>query len=221
MARDEPSVVWVSYIAAWAWQGLAGFESCREKALAYILSISGNWRYINAWGLGHNQSLKGWPWIEGTSSWVDSTALALLALRAAGRDKHERYREGIRLLKDRELPSGGWNCGNTIVYGTELRPTPESTAMALSLLDIRDKKHHSSVEQLRQCLRPGTGPLTLAWSLMAIGTKQDLPVLEQALRVQQNDFCQTEWLSLLCMSWSLLVLSEDSGILGFPGEGRV
>lgn len=221
MAEEESAAVWITYVAAWAWQGMPEFEVCAKKALNYILSISGNWSYINAWGMAHDQSLKGWPWVAGTSSWVDSTALALLALRSAGLEGHGRYVEGIKLLKNRELPSGGWNCGNTIVYGTELRPTPESTAMALTLLDIRNARHVSSVQLLRQYLRPATGPLTLAWGLMAIGTKKDLPVLEQVLVEQQRDYCQTEWLSLLCMAWSFLTLSQGANVLGFPREGRL
>jgi hypothetical protein len=222
LAHDEAAVIWVSYVAAWAWQGLPSLKAAQEQALAFILSVSGRWSRFNAWGMAHNQSLKGWCWVDGTSSWVDSTVLALLALRAAGLEKHSRYVEGIELLKDRELPSGGWNCGNTIVYGTELRPTSESTGMAMALLDCRDSIHASSVKQLRHFIRKETGPLTLGWALLAIGTEKDLPVLDQALMIQQKKhFCQTEWLGLLCMAWAVLSSEKAADILGFPKGNRV
>ena len=32
---------------------------------------------------GRNLSLKGWPWKEGTSSWVEPTAHTLIALKKA------------------------------------------------------------------------------------------------------------------------------------------
>ena len=36
------------------------------------------------------------------------------------------------MMLDRQLPHGGWNYGNTYVFGRELRPMPESTGAALT-----------------------------------------------------------------------------------------
>lgn len=88
-------------------------------------------------------SLIGWPWVEGTYSWVEPTSLALLALRAAARrdgavssDRRFADRVGTaeRMLVDRVAPGGGWNYGNTRVLGQDLVPYPDTTAWALLAL---------------------------------------------------------------------------------------
>ena len=62
------------------------------------------------------------------------TALALMALKIAGYGDHKRVKEATRLLLDRQLPQGGWNYGNTLVFDQELRPMPLSTGVVLNAL---------------------------------------------------------------------------------------
>ena len=81
---------------------------------------------------GHDPLLKGWPWIDGTHSWIEPTALNVLALKATGHAQHERVLEAIRMILDRQLPHGGWNYGSTYVFGKEHLPMPESTGAALT-----------------------------------------------------------------------------------------
>src|SRR5205823_8208613 len=38
----------------------------------------------------------------------------------------------LPIFLDRQLPHGGWNYGNTLMFGKELHPMPESTGAALS-----------------------------------------------------------------------------------------
>ena len=78
--------------------------------------------------------LVGWPWAEGTHSWVEPTALAVLALKSVGLGDHERTREAVRLLHDRLFSDGGCNYGNTVVLGQTLRPHLQPTALALLAL---------------------------------------------------------------------------------------
>ena len=40
--------------------------------------------------LGHDSTLVGWPWVEGTHSWIEPTAWAVLALKAVGLAQHAR-----------------------------------------------------------------------------------------------------------------------------------
>jgi hypothetical protein len=84
--------------------------------------------------VGHNTRLRGWPWVETTHSWVEPTAISVLALKAAGLGTLPRVREAVRLLLDRMLPDGGWNQGNTIVLGNTLRPHIHPTGLALAAL---------------------------------------------------------------------------------------
>ena len=84
--------------------------------------------------MAHNSMLVGWPWVLGTHSWVEPTALAVLALKAIGQGNHPRTREAVRLLSDRLLPEGGCNYGNTIVLGQVLRPHAQPTGLTLLAL---------------------------------------------------------------------------------------
>jgi len=86
--------------------------------------------------------LVGWPWAEGTFSWVEPTAYAMLALRRMrGLDdgrRAERLDEGARMILDRACVAGGWNYGNTRVFGDDLWPYPDTTALALLALAGRE-----------------------------------------------------------------------------------
>lgn len=99
-----------------------------------------------------NDSYRGWGWTPRTSSWVEPTSFALLALRDADprylpENAAERRELAVALLYDRMCPGGGWNCGNPRVYGVDgealvlptcwallaLRDAPEEPGRALSL----------------------------------------------------------------------------------------
>ena len=64
-----------------------------------------------------NDSYRGWGWTPHTSSWVEPSSFALLALEQAPEDlvpsAAARRRElAESMLRDRMCPDGGWNCGN-------------------------------------------------------------------------------------------------------------
>ena len=71
---------------------------------------------------------------DGTSSWVEPTAIQLLAIQAEGDAQHPRVGEAVRLLRNRAIPSGGWNYGNSVLLGAPLRPMVQSTGLALAAL---------------------------------------------------------------------------------------
>lgn len=89
-------------------------------------------------------SLQAWPWIDATFSWVEPTAWCLLALKKHRRhgeipDEAPRVREAERMLLDRACRSGGWNYGNSVVFGQELEPYVPTTALVLlAMQDRRD-----------------------------------------------------------------------------------
>ncbi len=114
--------------------------------------------------MGHDSTLVGWPWVAGTHSWVEPTALAVLALKSAGQGDHPRTREGVRVLHDRLLPSGGCNCGNTIVFGQELLPHIQPTGLALLAL-YGEKDFDGRIERSLDWLQTATDGQTAAASL--------------------------------------------------------
>jgi hypothetical protein len=81
----------------------------------------------------------GWPWQPGTCSWVVPTAFAVLALKQSfpGYRPHKvtfRIQRGVEMLLDRACPGGGWNAGNGVVYGQQMIPHIDVTAIALLAL---------------------------------------------------------------------------------------
>jgi hypothetical protein len=99
----------------------------------FLLGASGtHWEKKEDSPVAHDPSIRGWAWIEDTHSWIDPTVMALLALEVTGYREHPRFEEGIRMIMDRQLRQGGWNYGNTMVYGQELRPFPDTTGLALT-----------------------------------------------------------------------------------------
>ncbi len=94
--------------------------------------------------------LTGWSWTEGTFSWIEPTAYALMALgrmRASlpARRVAERIELGERMILDRECAGGGWNYGNSRVLGEELWPYPDTTALAL--IALRNRPDSPEVER--------------------------------------------------------------------------
>jgi hypothetical protein len=111
----------------------------------------------------------GWPWVPGTVSWVAPTALGLLAC-SAWNHRSPRIASGVAMLLDRACPSGGWNAGNAIVFGVELDPHPDFTAMAL--LALRDpalkREVIGGLDYLARRITAVRSAYTLAWATMAL-----------------------------------------------------
>jgi hypothetical protein len=118
----------------------------------------------------HDTTLVGWPWVSGSHSWLEPTAYAVLALRAAGRADHPRVREGSRLILDRALPGGGWNYGNRQVLEHVLRPFPATTGVALAAVSgaRRDGRVNAALAYLRDELEFVRAPLSLAWGVIGM-----------------------------------------------------
>ncbi|HVZ34580.1 MAG TPA: hypothetical protein VG963_19260, partial [Polyangiaceae bacterium] len=107
----------------------------------------------------------------GTVSWVAPTALAILAYRT-WRRQSPRIDAGINMLLDRACLRGGWNAGNSVVFGVELDPHPDFTAMAA--LALRHSRFHRgeiierSLNYLVTRLSAATSPYSLAWAVAAL-----------------------------------------------------
>jgi uncharacterized protein (DUF362 family) len=121
----------------------------------------------------HDMDIKlvGWPWAEGTFSWVDPTAWACLALRHAGYGDHPRVQEGQRLLLDRAFDEGGVNYGNRKVFGVTTEPVLGPTAVMLLALQGQDdqKRVAAAVEYLRKQAEAMDDLENLCWAKVALG----------------------------------------------------
>jgi hypothetical protein len=175
ISPEHPEGFWTTPLAILAWQGASLYREQQTRAIRFLLETTGrhwiwNWKRISATPLGHDPSIQGWPWISNTHSMVEPTATSILALRVAGYEKHKRVREAVRMLLDRQLRQGGWNYGNTIVYGKELHPFPDTTGIALNALSglaPRDEIRRS-LEYLEARMKEVRTPRSLGWGLLGL-----------------------------------------------------
>lgn len=144
-----------------------------------------------------DNSLTGWPWIDGTFSWVEPTSWCLLALKKMKTSGvpvtgaiESRIVEGERLLIDRACAAGGWNFGNSAVLGQDLRPYVSTTAIALLALQdrLREPVTARSLAYLQgQALRQTSG-MSLALSLICFRVfRLDSDALQQRLAEHWRD----------------------------------
>jgi hypothetical protein len=178
LSPQHPDAVWLTPLAVLAWHQARDYRDATDKATRFMLATTGrHWPRNPDLPYEHDPSIKGWPWISATHSWVEPTALAVLALRISGRGEHQRVEEGVRLLLDRQLPGGGWNYGNTRIFGRELFPFPESTGVALNALRgaAEPARVRKSLDYLHSSLREVRTPVALSWGLMGLAAWGEAP----------------------------------------------
>ena len=95
--------------------------------------------------------------------------MAVLALSRAGLAEHPRVQEGLRLIRDRAVRSGGWNYGNKAVFGRPLRPQPAPTGLALLTLAGIDERggdrSRRAIGYLREALPGVRASASLGWGV--------------------------------------------------------
>jgi hypothetical protein len=132
-----------------------------------------------------------------------------LALRSSGHGEHPRVLEAVRMLLDRQLPSGGWNMGNTLVLGKELLPFPESTGHALTALNsfTTTEVVQKSLDYLNKIIQNLRTPLALAWGLFGLTSWNRRPenyrrlILETLERQEKYGPYDTDLLSQLILAY--------------------
>jgi hypothetical protein len=172
---------WPTPYALLLWSGLMGFDGARLRARNWLLGCQG--RPIprtdeTAKVVGHNSTLIGWPWVDGTHSWLEPTALAILALCREDHGDHPRVRQGIGLILDRAIPRGGWNYGNKSVFGRALRPQPGPTGLALLALAARGEWTSgvpAALDYLRGTLPSLRAAVSLGWGVLGLRAHQACP----------------------------------------------
>jgi hypothetical protein len=165
------SAWWPTPLATLAWKKANGFENEASAAVNFLLYASGrHFPKEKDSPAGHDTSIRGWSWIENTHSWIEPTAISILALKANGNGRHDRVLEAVRMILDRQLPSGGWNYGNTTVFHRELLPMPEHTGQALCALSgyVQAPEVQKSINYAKDQLQVLHTPLSLCWCLFGL-----------------------------------------------------
>jgi hypothetical protein len=172
ISKDHPEAIWPTSLAVLAWQGVPAWKGAQEKAAAYLLATSGmHWKKEPESVASHDTDLKGWSWRSDTFSWCEPTAMAMMALEIAGYGNHPRLEEAKLMLLDRQIPGGGWNYGNTTVFGQVLNPMPESTGMVLNALSHKVSREtvQKSLAYLEKSYPSLKTPRSLGWALLGLG----------------------------------------------------
>jgi hypothetical protein len=96
--------------------------------------------------------------------------MGVMALRMTGHGQHDRVHEAIRMILDRQLPHGGWNVGNTLMFGKELHPNPECAGAAITGLAgmVGQEKVSRSLDYLQGEVNRLCTPISLGWSLLGL-----------------------------------------------------
>jgi hypothetical protein len=165
----EETGTWVTALACLALQAIEGATPELDAARNWLCGSwpgeGGIWWRIRHRLFGQPQliaqdhRLRGWSWTPGTSSWVEPTAYALLALRPTRGSPSfllsvdDRCNLAQKMLSNRMCAGGGWNCGNPAVYGTAGTPLIGPTCWALLALG-----EFAQRADARRCLSEG-----LAW----------------------------------------------------------
>lgn len=173
---------WPTGWAVLAWRMAAEATSSADRAVEWILALRAR-PLPRTWVFGHDTQLQAWPWVEGTHSWVEPTAINLMALKASGQGAHPRAREAVAMLLDRQLPSGGWNFGNTVVLGNTLRPHIQPTGLALAALAGEPSAQDAcqrSLDYLQQNLSERTTTASLCYGLLGAAAHKGRPAQADA-----------------------------------------
>jgi len=234
LERGRPEAVWPTALVLFVQAVLGEEDACLNETAAALLARKGRQadgddeKDVN----DIDGKLIGWPWAEGTFSWVEPTAWACLALRRAGQDEHPRVREGLDLLLDRALDDGGVNYGNRRIFGTALEPIPGPTA--LMLLALQGRPNHpriqAAVAYLGQQALAGDDLEHLCWARLALdvyadhaGVRDTLAALGERIRAAHAVRAETPWVRAAPLRQALTALAlgiEDGNPFRLPSRDR-
>lgn len=213
----ESAPGWTTPYAMLVWQSLSGYDQPRQLARDWLLRIAGK-RIPKSQEaghvLGHDPSLIGWPWVVGTHSWLEPTAMAILALRGEGLGDHPRARAGLAVVVDRAIPAGGWNYGNKSVFGQALRPQPGPTGLAL-LAMARGAPGDGrvvgpAIDYLRRTLPTIRAAASLGWGVLGLRAHSAAPIEAEGWLAEAADRSLARPDSTLGLGLLLMAASDTS-----------
>lgn len=186
--QDTPA--WPTSLAILAWIACDRelFADQLERAVKWSLATQGKPADPNP-QVGHDPSILGWSWAADTHAWMEPTCMFVLALKAAGLRNHSRTREGVRLITDRLLPTGGSNFGSTLVLGQATLPQVQSTGLAMLALageENNDLHVGASLDYLEHTIGPETTTSSMCYGLLGLTAHGRRPL--QAANFLQQAF---------------------------------
>lgn len=165
ITAKQATPAWPTSLALLAWNAVRSqLPPDESKSFAEPIERAVRWSLANHGSpaprkphIGHDTTIVGWSWAADTHSWLEPTCLFVMALQANGERQHARVRDGLKLIVDRLLPSGGCNYGNTIVLGQPLLPHMQPTGLAMMALAdeaTQDDRIGKSLDYLALALQP-------------------------------------------------------------------
>lgn len=175
--QDDHTSGWLTAWAVWALARLNSPNDAVPRGAAWlqqVQSLPASEDAIQQAGavLEIDPTLQGWPWWPGEASWIEPTALALLALSTVSTHSIDRARrdESIQYLLDRRCRPGGWNVGNPVMFSQSLPPRACPTAWVM--LALAQHNHaaitEADIDALRTDMGQDGGALALAWGRLAL-----------------------------------------------------
>ena len=179
---------WTTSLAICVLNSANDSSAARERAQSWLLKTKGRegswfWRWkfrLVDRAVRFDPDCYGWPWLPGSASWVIPTAFSVIAIKqftACNRTEatEKRIRLGVDMLLDRVCVGGGWNSGNSIVYGVPLLAHVDATAIAL--LALQDEKRTPIVQGSLRWLEQKSSNIesvdSLAWCILSLFVYQE------------------------------------------------
>jgi hypothetical protein len=213
---------WTTALALCALNGAGEFTGAREKAFHWLVEERGReahwlWRWkfkTTDRNVRFNPDKYGWPWISGSVSWVIPTAFSIIAIKQftvcnRSEASEKRIHLGVDMLLDRACIDGGWNSGNSVVYGVPLRAHVEATAIALLALqdEPRSELTQRSLVWLKKEADSVDSVSSLAWCILSLFVYQEsvealknrlATIMGDGREVRNNATLATALLALKC-----------------------
>jgi hypothetical protein len=182
-SSTDPS--WMTALAIIALNQFPDYRLRTTSAAHWLLKQEGRTpgllaRLIGAFAPDRNSvaldpKLKGWAWFPRTFSWVEPTSYALIALKQIRtylnpEITEERIHQGEMMIYDRMCNGGGWNYGNSKVFGEALWAYPDVTAVALIALQDHQvsQANQESLRALRRMMQETDSGLALCWGTICL-----------------------------------------------------
>ena len=199
---------WTTALVLCALNATGEFPDVREKAARWLIAERGReghwlwrWKFKTVdRSVRFDPDKYGWHWGPGGASWVIPTAFSVVALKqytACNRSEasETRIRLGVEMLLDRACVGGGWNAGNSVVYGVPLRPHLEATA--ISLLALQDEARSSVIRTGLDWIKARSATIrsadSLAWCILSLFVfEEPVEQLKEALAMRLEESIENE-----------------------------